>query len=67
MKHNELISPKEAASRLGVAPQTILRWLRANHLRGYRCGRKTIRVRWSEVLDALRTGTAPVAGDARRT
>lgn len=62
MHTDQLLSPEAAAQRLGVSTNTFLRWLRDGRISSYRCGRKTIRVRWDEVLDALRSdeGSASV-------
>jgi excisionase family DNA binding protein len=57
MNDTRLLTPEAAAERLGISTTTLLRWLRAGHIAGYRCGRKTIRVSWPEVLIALRTST----------
>lgn len=54
MNNNDLISPKEAAERLGVAAQTVLRWIATGSIKALRCGRKTIRVSWTEVVAQLR-------------
>ena len=54
MKTLDLLPPEVVAARLGVTVSTILKWIRRGRLRCYRCSRKTIRLDWDEVLDAIR-------------
>jgi excisionase family DNA binding protein len=54
MSESELITPREAATRLGASPRTILRLLREHRVPSYRLGRKTIRVSWAEVIQRIR-------------
>lgn len=56
MKPHEYLSTREIAERLRVTPKTIRLWLKSGRLRGLRCTRRTIRLRWSDVLDKLREG-----------
>jgi excisionase family DNA binding protein len=51
------LSPKQAATRLGVSETTVKRLLRAGYLPGYRVGGKLWRTRvvW---LDRFRTASA---------
>jgi len=51
---SELLSPREAAARLGVATSTVLKWIRNSHLPAFRRGRKVIRLPWARLLAALR-------------
>jgi excisionase family DNA binding protein len=55
MTSNDLLTPDDVASRLGVAVPTVLKWIRRGRFRAYRCSRKTIRLDWTDVLAAIRT------------
>lgn len=49
----ELVSPKVAARRLGVARGTVLRWIREGRIPAFRCGQRYIRLSWPQTLEAL--------------
>jgi len=46
---SDLVSISEAAAYLRLSPQSIDGWIRAGHIRAYRVGPKTIRLRRSDV------------------
>jgi excisionase family DNA binding protein len=51
---DRLLTAAEMAEWLSVAPETLLEWVRAGRIPALRVGRKTIRFRLEDVLDALR-------------
>lgn len=52
MSEDTLLSPEQVAERLGVARLTAVRWLRSGKLKGQKMGRKTVRMKASD-LDAF--------------
>ena len=50
---HELLTPRQAAERLGVHVTTFRSWLRKGRLPAYRLGARFTRVSWQEVLSAL--------------
>jgi excisionase family DNA binding protein len=52
MAEEKLLTPEEVAARLGMAPLTVIRWLRAGKLPGRKLGRKFWRMRAAD-LDAF--------------
>jgi excisionase family DNA binding protein len=57
-----LITSRELADVLGVAPATVLDWFEAGRLPGFKLGGRAVRFRESEVLawlEECRRGPAP--------
>jgi excisionase family DNA binding protein len=52
MAEDKLLTPEEVAKQLGLAPVTVVRWMRAGKLPGRKFGRKVWRVRAAD-LDAF--------------
>ena len=59
MLDDTLLSPAQVAERLGVSRLTAVRWMRSGKLKGQKFGRKTVRMKASD-LDAFMQGQAPV-------
>jgi excisionase family DNA binding protein len=49
MSDDRLLSPDEVAEVLGVSRLTVVRWVRAGKLKGQKLGKKTIRVKASDM------------------
>ena len=54
----ELISLAKASTRLGIHVGTLRAWVRDGKVPSYRVGQRFTRVRWDEVLEALRVAQA---------
>ena len=50
----ELLSVRKAAGRIGLSPATLRRAIRSDELPGYRPGKRTVFVRWPEVIGWIR-------------
>ncbi len=59
MSDDIFLSPAEVAKRLGVSRLTAVRWMHSGKLKGQKLGRKTVRMKASD-LDAFMQGQAPV-------
>lgn len=49
-----LLTTSDAAKRLGVSVRTVRRWVRNRRIPSLRCGQRIIRLRWRDVVEALR-------------
>jgi excisionase family DNA binding protein len=49
MSEEKLLSPEEVAEVLGVSRLTVVRWVRSGKLKGQKLGKKTIRVKASDL------------------
>lgn len=56
----DLITPAETARRLGVATDTVRRWVREGRLDALRFGPKVTRLSWADVVRALHSQTAAI-------
>lgn len=65
MSVDHLISPKQAAERLGVQRQTILKWCRQSKIAHHRIMSKRIVIPEREVERILRQGYVPAAAGDR--
>lgn len=63
-QETELLTGRELAKRLRVAPETILEWVRDGRIPVVRLSRKTLRYSAEAVLTAL--ATTPVNGGVHR-
>ena len=50
----DLITLGTAAKQLGISVKTLQAWVRNGRVPAYRMGQRFVRVRWTELLDALR-------------
>jgi excisionase family DNA binding protein len=55
----ELCSVRDAATRLGVSPSTVWRWVNAGWLPAVRLGPRSIRIRRRDVDHAVRPASVP--------
>ena len=61
----DLLSVRRAAARLGIAPRTLRRAIRAGELPGYRPADRTVYLLWPELLRWLRTRRVLPPGPVR--
>lgn len=61
-KNDQVLTVQQAASLLGVRPQTVYEWIKADKLKSFKVGR-SVRLKRGQVLAALQVQTQP---DGRR-
>lgn len=61
-KNDQVLTVQQAADLIGVRPQTVYEWIKADKLRAHKIGR-SVRLKHGDVLAALRVQTQP---DGRR-
>ncbi len=49
MSEDKWLSPEDVAERLGISRLTVVRWVRSGKLKGQKLGKKTIRVKASDL------------------
>ncbi len=49
MPEDKWLNPEEVAARLGISRLTVVRWVRSGKLKGQKLGKKTIRVKASDL------------------
>jgi excisionase family DNA binding protein len=61
-KNDQVLTVQQAANLIGIQPQTVYEWIKADKLRAHRIGR-AVRLKRGDVLAALQAQTQP---DGRR-